>query len=73
MPCPNNVDIPTNFKLYNSAINNDDLDSARSEYSNNFDAEKHASNCVQCRVCEENCPQKIVISEWLPKVHAMLG
>ncbi len=73
MPCPNNVDIPKNFELYNSSVIHEDINSARFEYSNFFDAEKHSDNCVQCGVCEENCPQKIKISEWMPKVHAVLG
>jgi hypothetical protein len=35
--------------------------------------EKRASQCIQCRECEEKCPQSIVISEWMPVVHAVLG
>ena len=73
MPCPNNVDIPKNFELYNSSVIHEDINGARFEYSNFFDTANHASGCVQCRVCEENCPQKINISEWMPKVHAVLG
>lgn len=73
MPCPNNVDIPKNFELYNSSVIHEDINGARFEYKNFFDTAKHASACVQCRVCEENCPQKINISEWMPKVHAVLG
>jgi predicted aldo/keto reductase-like oxidoreductase len=73
MPCPNNVDIPRNFGLYNEAIIHEDIDSAKFNYSRFFDKENHASECVQCKACEENCPQKIHISEWMPKVHAMLG
>nr|MBP7332999.1 4Fe-4S dicluster domain-containing protein [Bacillota bacterium] len=32
-----------------------------------------AGSCVQCKACEEKCPQKISISEWMPKAHAVLG
>jgi predicted aldo/keto reductase-like oxidoreductase len=28
---------------------------------------------VQCRECEELCPQGIPISEWMPSVHEVLG
>lgn len=73
MPCPNNVNIPRNFELYNSSVIHEDLSGARFAYSHFFNSENHASECVQCKVCEENCPQKIPISEWLPKVHEMLG
>ncbi len=73
MPCPNNVNIPKNFALYNESVIHEDLKGARFSYSNFFNKENHASECVQCRVCEENCPQKIPISEWMPRVHATLG
>ncbi|OPX42588.1 general stress protein 69 [Ruminiclostridium hungatei] len=73
MPCPNNVNIPRNFELYNSSVIHEDLNGARFAYSRFFNKENHASECIQCKVCEENCPQKIPISEWLPKVHEMLG
>jgi predicted aldo/keto reductase-like oxidoreductase len=33
----------------------------------------HAALCIQCAKCEEKCPQKIRISEWLPIVHRVLG
>ena len=25
--------------------------------------------CSACRECEERCPQNILISKWMPKVH----
>ncbi len=31
------------------------------------------SACIQCRECEELCPQSILISEWMPIVHEVLG
>ena len=35
--------------------------------------ETRASGCVECRACEDKCPQGIPISEWMPKVHSVLG
>ena len=32
-----------------------------------------AVNCIACRECEERCPQHIPISEWMPRVHDLLG
>ncbi len=68
MPCPNNVDIPRNFSIYNDSVIHEDIDGATTVYNNFFDAANHAEQCVQCRACEEKCPQKIPISEWLLKV-----
>jgi predicted aldo/keto reductase-like oxidoreductase len=73
MPCPNGVDIPENFRIYNEVTMYDKMNSARFKYSH-FLAESARSNqCIQCRICEEKCPQGILISEWMPKVHKALG
>jgi hypothetical protein len=73
MPCPNNVDIPKNFTLYNDGIIYNDLKSASIKYNNFFDKAKRADACIQCRECEEKCPQKIPISEWMTTIHKELG
>jgi len=72
MPCPNNVNIPRNFELYNGSIIHEDLASSHLVYNNFINEENRASACIQCRVCEEKCPQGIRISEWMPKVHSTL-
>jgi len=73
MPCPNNVDIPRNFALYNDSIIHEDIAGSQRAYNNFMDAENRASQCIQCRVCEDKCPQHIPISEWMPKVHDALN
>ena len=73
MPCPNGVDIPRNFAVYNEGVMYDKPDRAREGYNNWMPEEKRASQCIQCRECEEKCPQSIVISEWMPIVHGVLG
>jgi predicted aldo/keto reductase-like oxidoreductase len=73
MPCPNGVDIPRNFAVYNEGVMYDKPDRAREGYNNWMPEEKRASQCIQCRECEEKCPQSIVISEWMPIVHEVLG
>ncbi len=72
MPCPNNVDIPRNFSLYNDAVIHEDIAGSQRTYNNFMDAESRAAQCIQCRLCEDKCPQKILISEWMPKVHDAL-
>jgi len=72
MPCPNNVDIPKNIALYNDGIIYNDLKTAIVKYNNYFDKDKRADACIGCRECEEKCPQKIPISEWMTKINKEL-
>ena len=71
VPCPNGVDIPRNFDILNNGVMYGLLDEARKWYAR-VPEEARASACVQCRQCEELCPQSILISEWMPTVHAVL-
>lgn len=69
MPCPNGVDIPQNFEIYNNAVVYSDMVRGRWQYNNpNFPREQRAGACIGCRTCEEKCPQKIKISEWMPRI-----
>jgi predicted aldo/keto reductase-like oxidoreductase len=73
MPCPNGVNIPRNFELYNDGVIYDKADYSRTGYNRWFPEPERADKCIQCRECEEKCPQGILISEWMPIVHAVLG
>jgi len=73
MPCPNDVDIPRNLAVYNQGSMYEKPDQAREEYNQWIPEEERASACIQCRECEEKCPQSIPISEWMERVHAVLG
>ncbi len=73
MPCPNGVDIPRNFELYNEAVVLDHFNLNRNIYHQVFPEEVRAGACIQCKNCEEKCPQKILISEWMPRVHKELS
>jgi predicted aldo/keto reductase-like oxidoreductase len=73
MPCPNGVDIPRNFAVYNEGVMYDKPGHSRNEYNNWIPEEARASVCIQCRECEEKCPQSIPVSEWMPIVHEVLG
>lgn len=72
LPCPNNVAIPQVFAAYNGGVMFESPDSARQNYTF-ISAAARADACVQCRECESLCPQNILISEWMPTVHAVLG
>jgi predicted aldo/keto reductase-like oxidoreductase len=73
LPCPNGVHIPRAFEIYNESVMYDKLEEARNDYNNWFDEDQRAHNCLDCKDCEEKCPQHIPISEWMPHIHAVLG
>ena len=73
MPCPTGVDIPRNFDQFNYAHLFDDLAAARFYHQVFLKESERASACIACGTCEELCPQKIAISEWMPKVTELLG
>ena len=81
MPCPNGVNIPRNFEIYNYGVMHDDPQRARGLYGlletfhqRGYTSENtQAAACIQCRECEEKCPQNIPVSEWMPVVHQVLG
>jgi len=73
MPCPNGVWIPANFEFYNYARLYDDVAGARFKYQVFLTEEQRSGSCIACGACEELCPQKIEIGEWMPKVTALLA
>ena len=73
IPCPNGVNIPRNFEIYNEGVIYDKPGSARETYKMWLPENERASKCLDCDECEEKCPQSIPISEWMPRVHAVLG
>ncbi|MGA9060765.1 MAG: aldo/keto reductase [Terracidiphilus sp.] len=73
MPCPNGVNIPVSFDLFNYAHAYDDLAAARFRYKFVLREEERAGACIDCDTCEGLCPQHIPISEWMPKVAELLG
>jgi len=75
MPCPNGVEIPSIFQIYNEAIIYDDHRTGRFRYRgpNGLKEEQQADQCIECDECLEACPQEIPIPEWLEKAHKLLG
>jgi hypothetical protein len=73
MPCPNGVNIPGDFEIYNDAFLHEDVPGARFKYQIFVSPAAHADKCITCHTCEDQCPQQIPISDWLPKVQALLA
>jgi predicted aldo/keto reductase-like oxidoreductase len=73
LPCPSGVAIPKVLDIYNEAeIYGGGPAAARFAYGWLSEAER-AEVCTQCRACEELCPQKIAIVDWLEKVQQYLA
>jgi predicted aldo/keto reductase-like oxidoreductase len=72
MPCPNGVNIPRNFELYNQAVAYNTESLSKSLYNYHMPEAERASACIACRECEEKCPQQIEISDWMVQVHEKL-
>jgi len=72
MPCPNGLNIPYLLDLFNAGKMFNRLELPRMRYSQVPEGAR-AGNCQACRECEEKCPQEIEISEWMTRVHAVLG
>jgi predicted aldo/keto reductase-like oxidoreductase len=72
MPCPNSVNIPIIFSLYNDYYMFQNLERCRMMYNVLMAPEQKASNCEECGECEEKCPQEIKIIETLKEVHNLL-
>lgn len=79
MPCPNEVNIPENFRFMNYHRVYGLTDLAKRNYATLGPDGKSASRgmkaeiCVECGECEPKCPQHIPIVEQLKETTAALG
>jgi len=74
MPCPQNVDIPQIFKLYNSATLMSTHWVDKEMYTSNIiPAGLGADQCIECGKCESHCPQAIEIRRELKNVTALFA
>jgi predicted aldo/keto reductase-like oxidoreductase len=72
MPCPNGVQIPRIFKLYNESVMYDRQGRGQNAYQNDFTDDQRADMCIECGQCESLCPQSIQIIQQLKNAHAYL-
>lgn len=69
LPCPEGVNIPENFFLYNQAKLLDKGEEMAEKYFD-LDESARADNCVECGQCEPQCPQGLEIIDLLKDVHS---
>ena len=66
--CPKNIPIPQYFSLYNNQWQFSLTPAHMNYYMNLNHNFGKASSCIECRQCEEHCPQHIEIVKWLKEV-----
>lgn len=72
MPCPAGVDIPGNFRVWNTYHMYQNYNAVKWSWENGLGDAKQAKNCIKCGKCEQACPQKLQIRADLEKVQADL-
>ena len=68
MPCPAGVNIPRNFRIWNTYHMYQNYNTVRWNWEQEMPEDQKAKNCIECGKCEAQCPQKIAIREDLKKV-----
>lgn len=71
LPCPNGVNIPEVFKIYNNAVIFDRQRQGQGAYRG-MEAGSRADNCIECGACEAQCPQSLPIINALKEAHSYL-
>jgi len=72
LPCPQGVNIPRMFTLYNNHLLSGGRSWGVTMYNFATAEAELAGNCVACGECEEKCPQDLLVSELMPRVHREL-
>lgn len=71
-PCPAGVQIFTNFELYNNAMVYKNMDEYRFLYKLMMYPSGKASDCTECGLCEEKCPQGLSIRKYLKEIRDLI-
>lgn len=66
-PCPEGVNIPEIFALYNQFYIEDRNEEVKKKYWEHITPESQAKRCARCGKCEELCPQHLQIRDILSR------
>lgn len=69
LPCPEDVDIPGVFAIYNNASIYNSFKNDRWQYADLQKKGHDGARCVACGQCESVCPQNLEIIEALAQAH----
>jgi len=69
--CPQKINIPALFQAYNNVVQFGDTPVTRRSYNEAIKERGLASSCVECGMCEEQCPQHLEIRDLLKDVTRM--
>ncbi len=72
MPCPQGVDIPDNFSIWNRLSMFNRPDEVKTSWTTRWDDKEKAKNCIRCGKCEAACPQHLPIRDALAQLQAEL-
>jgi predicted aldo/keto reductase-like oxidoreductase len=72
LPCPQGINIPKIFSIYNNAYMYNNIERAKKQYQSMIENGIDASVCVNCGQCESECPQAIAIPKRLEEIHKEL-
>lgn len=71
VPCPQKVFIPDAIEYYNQYHQFSGLDALKREYNMMIPKKNRPSNCIDCKVCEEKCPQHLPIGDIMKETAAI--
>lgn len=71
MPCPQGVNIPRMFRMWNLASMYENFNIVRYSWGETKE-EEFPTSCIQCGLCESKCPQNISIREDLQNAYSYL-
>lgn len=70
MPCPEEIDVPRIFEIYNDSLIYNDLENAQQIY---IDERHNGEDCTECGLCSQRCAKEMDVVGLLSKAVQQLG